>query len=124
MGRRQGVRFRNGLPRGGLGYLGWIPGLGSFAVAWLVRADIAIPACLLVVPVCVWCALGLRKDDSAGELSDHYVDDESINWTELMSGNFEYQVRRQSNGLILLGVASFLIALCRWWFGWGPLALL
>jgi hypothetical protein len=27
---------------------------------------------LLAVPRCVWCALGLRKDDTEGELLDHY----------------------------------------------------
>jgi hypothetical protein len=47
MGRKRGLRFENGLPRGGLGRLGWIPSLGSFAAACFVRADLAALAGLL-----------------------------------------------------------------------------
>jgi hypothetical protein len=78
-------------------------------------------ACLLALPLCVWCALGLRKDDAAGEGSDHYVDEESLDWMGLLSGDFEHPVRRQSNGMIALGALACGIAGCRWLFGWGPL---
>ena len=121
MGRRRGPRIKNRLPRGGLGWLGWIPALGSFAAAWFARTDVPILVCALAIPLCVWCALGLRKDDSAGESSDHYVDEESWVWSELLAGNFENPVRRQSNGMVLLGVLGLALALCRWLFGWGPL---
>jgi hypothetical protein len=110
------------LPRGGLGQLGWAPSLGSFAAAWFLRADLAAFAGLLAVPFCVWCALGLRADDATGEGSDPYVDEESLDWKELLSGNFEHPVRRQSNAMIALSVLGCAIALCRWRFGWGPLA--
>ena len=122
MGRKRGLRFKNGIPRGGLGRLGWIPSLGSLAAACFVRADLAFWVGLLALPVCVWCALGLRADDTAGEVSDHYVDDESLDWKELLSGNFEHPVRRHSNVMIAFGVLGCVIALCRWRFGWGPLA--
>jgi hypothetical protein len=122
MRRRRGPRFKNGLPRGGLGRVGWVPCLGSFAAAWFVRADLALWVGLLAVPVCIWCALGLRKDDAAGEVPDHYVDDESWDWKELLSGNIEHPVRRQSNVMVALGVLACVIAWCRWWFGWGPFA--
>jgi hypothetical protein len=122
MGGRRGLRFEHGLPRGGLGRLGWAAALGSFAAAWFVPADWAVGAGLLAVPVCVWCALGLRADDAAGEGSDHYVDEESLDWKELLFGNFEHPVRRQSTGMIALSVFGCVIALCRWHFGWGPFA--
>ena len=122
MGRKRGLRFRKGLPRGGLGQLGWIPALGSLAAAWFVRADMATFTGLLAVPVCIWCALGLRADDTAGEVSDYYVDDESLDWKELLSGNFEHPVRRESNAMITIGVLACVISGCRWVFGWGPFA--
>jgi hypothetical protein len=87
-----------------------------------VRADIAGWICLLAAPVCVWCALGLRKDDAAGELSDHYVDEDSLDWNELLDGNFQYKVRRSSNVLTAICVLACVIAWCRWLFGWGTLA--
>jgi hypothetical protein len=116
------VRFKRGLPRGGLGHVGWLPALGSLAAAFFLRADLASLAGLLAVPLCVWCALGLRKDDEAGEISDHYVDEESVDWKELLLGNFEHPVRRQSNAMITVGLLACAIACCRWLFGWGPLA--
>ena len=116
------LRLDNGLPRGGLGRLGWIPSLAAFAAAWFVRPDLAAFVGLLAVPVCLWCALGLRADEAAGEVSDHYVDDESLDWKELLSGNFEHPVRRQSNVMMAIGVLGFAIALCRWLYGCGPLA--
>src|SRR5262245_24767545 len=122
MGRKRGLRLKQGLPRGGLGRLGWIPSLGSFAAACLVRADLAALVGLLAAPVCVWCALGLRADEAAGEVSDHYVDDESLDWKDLLSGNFEHPVRRHSNAMIALCVLACAVALCGWRFGWGPLA--
>src|SRR5262245_56615524 len=111
-----------GLPRGGLGHIGWLPSLGSFAAAWFARADLAVFAGLVAVPSCVWCALGLRSDEAAGEASDHYVDEESLGWKELLSGNFEHPVRRHSSVMVALCVLGCAIALCRWRFGWGPLA--
>lgn len=121
MGRRQGLRFKNGLPRGGLGWIGYLPALGSLAAALFLQADIAVGVTVLVLPICVWCMLGLRSDAAEGEVEDHYVDDDSVNWTELLSGNFEHPVRRQSTGLLLLGLLACAIALARWHFGWGPL---
>jgi hypothetical protein len=115
--------LRKGLPRGGLGQVGWIVALGALAVAWIVRADVALLVGLLALLLCVWCALGLRKDDQAGEVSDFYVDDESVSWRELLAGNWEHPVRRRSNGMIFLGVLGCAIAWCRWHFGWGPFSL-
>src|SRR5262245_20309095 len=117
MGRRRGPRLKNYLPRGGLGWIGWIPALGSLAAALLVRVDVALGTTLLAFPVCVWCMLGLRRDAAAGEIEDQYVDDESVNWTELLSGNYEHPVRRGSNGLLLLSLLGCAIALGRWYFG-------
>jgi hypothetical protein len=90
------------------------------AAASLLRADLALGACLAAVPVCVWCALGLRKDDAAGEVSDHYVDEESLDVKGLLAGDFEHPVRRGSNALMTLAVLAAVIAWSRWQFGWGP----
>jgi hypothetical protein len=122
MGQRRGWRLHQGLPRGGLGRVGWLPALGSLGAAFLAPADIAAYAGVLVVPLCVWCALGLRKDDQAGEVSDFYVDDESLDWKEALSGNFTHPVRRHSNAMIVVAGLACVIAWCRWAFGWGPLA--
>jgi hypothetical protein len=122
MGRRRGPRLRKGLPRGGLGWLGWLPALTALGCACLTRADVATVVSFLVVPVCVWCALGLRRDDQMGEISDFCVDEESWDLKELLSGNFEHPVRRGSNGMIFLAVVACGIACCRWLFGWGPVA--
>jgi hypothetical protein len=121
MKRQRGPRLTNGVPRGGLGRLGWFPSLGSFALACFVPAAIAFVACLLLIPICVWCAVGLRRDDVAGEYVDHYVDDESLDLKEMLSGNFEHPVRRQSSAMVFFGVLGSVIAGCRWLWGWGPL---
>jgi hypothetical protein len=102
--------------------MGWLPALGSLAAAFLAPADLAAVAGLLAVPLCVWCALGLRKDDQAGEASDYYVDDESWDWKEALSGNFAHPVRRHSNGMIVLAALGCTIAVLRWLNGSGPLA--
>ena len=121
MGRKRGPRFRRGLPRGGLGQLGWLPSLGSLAAACFLQTELALIVSLSSFPFSVWCALGLRRDDAAGEISDHYVDTESLSWKEMLSGNFEHPVRRQSTGMIAVGVLACGIAWSRWFFGWGPL---
>ncbi|MFO0809711.1 MAG: hypothetical protein U0746_13890 [Gemmataceae bacterium] len=51
----------------------------------------------------VWCALGLRSN-AAGDASDHYVDDDSCDWKELVSGNFVNQVQRESRAIVSLNV--------------------
>jgi hypothetical protein len=122
MARRRDWRLHRGLPRGGLGRIGWVPALAATAAGFLAQADLAALTGSLVVPLCVWCALGLRKDDQAGELSDYYVDDESLDWKEALSGNFTNPVRRHSNGMIVLAGLGCAIAWCRWLFGFGPLA--
>src|SRR5262245_40387009 len=122
MGRRRGPRLMQGLPRGGLGHIGWLPSLGSFAAAWFARPDLAALAALLSAPVCVRCASGLRADEGEGEVSDRYVDEESLDWKGLLSGNFEHPVRRHSTAMVALCLLACAIALCRWRFGWGPLA--
>jgi hypothetical protein len=77
---------------------------------------------LCAIPPVIWLALGLRRDDDAGETSDHYVDEESFDLRELLSGNFEHPVRRQSTVMIALAVLACVIAWWRWVAGWGPLA--
>jgi hypothetical protein len=120
MGRRRGLRLQRGLPRGGLGRVGWVPCLGALAAAFLVRADVAAVVGALAFPLCVWCALGLRQDDWAGEVHDHYVDEESVELGELLFGNIVYKERRHSNTMLVICLLACLVAWCRWWFGWGP----
>jgi hypothetical protein len=122
MERKHGPRLKHGLPRGGVGRLGWVAALGSLALACFVRADVASIVGVLAFPVSVWCALGLRADDASGEVSDHYVDEESFDWKEMLSGDFVHPVRRASNWMIGIGMLALAIALCRWHFGWGALA--
>jgi hypothetical protein len=119
--KKRGIRLKKGLPRGGLGLLGYLFAGASLMMAFYVRSEFAVWLCLLMLPVCIWCALGLRKDDDAGEVSDLYVDEESLSFTELLAGNVENPVRRKSNGLIVLCVIGIMIALCRYVFGWEPM---
>src|SRR5262245_30409105 len=108
--RKRRLRLKHGLPRGGLGQAGWLPSLGSFAAAYFLRADVASFVGLLAIPICVWCAVGLRADEAAGEGSDHYVNDESLDCMELLSRNFEHPVRRHSTVLIALCLLACVIA--------------
>jgi hypothetical protein len=119
--KRKRPRFKHGLLRGGLGRMGWVPSLGSFAAAWFVRPDIVLYAGLVTIPICIWCALGLRADHSAGERSDFYVDDESYDLKEMVSGDLVHPVRRHSNAMIFFCVLGCLIALCRQRFAVGPI---
>jgi hypothetical protein len=121
LARRRGPRLKKGLPRGGLGLLGFLPALGSVALSLLARADLAVPGCLPAVALTAWCALGLRKDDAAGEVSDFYEDKRSLVFTELLAGNWEHPMRRRSNWMLGAALLGLAIALCRWWFGWEPL---
>ena len=43
MARRRGLRLKNGLPRSGLGLIGFIPSLASVGMSLLARADRAVP---------------------------------------------------------------------------------
>jgi hypothetical protein len=122
MAKKRGPRLKKGLPRGGLGLIGFVPALLSLGLALFVRADVAALVCVLLVGACVWCALGLRKDDASGEVADGYVDEESFSFRELLAGNWEHPLRRRSNGILACGALGLGIALCRLLFGWGPLA--
>ncbi|HZY87785.1 MAG TPA: hypothetical protein VFE78_23315 [Gemmataceae bacterium] len=122
MGRRRGPRLQKGLPRGGLGQFGWAPALGTPAAAFFLRPDLVALAGVLAFPLCVWCALGLRQDEWAGEGQDHYVDEDSVEWGELLLGNIVHPERRQSTVMIVFCLLGCLVAVCRWWFGWGPVA--
>jgi hypothetical protein len=75
-GEARGSRtaFRGAASAGSAGFRA-----GFLAAALFVRADVAVAATLLALPVCIWCMLGLRRDAAAGEVMDHYVDDESVN---------------------------------------------
>ena len=42
MARRSGLRLKNGLPRSGLGLIGFIPSLASVGMSLLARADTAV----------------------------------------------------------------------------------
>ncbi len=116
MGKRCGLRFVNGLPRGGLGHLGIVPAVGSVVLSLFVRAELAVLLCLAALPICIWSALGLRRDDAAGEVLDHYEDGHSYSLSGLLFGELEHPVRRRSNGIIALAVLGLGIAACRFLF--------
>ncbi len=120
MRRKRGRRLANGLPRGGLGHVGWVPTMGSLAVAWVLRPEYSAITGLLLIPLCVWFALGLRADDAAGEISDHFEINVPFSGEDTPSAMSDEPIRRWSTLMICISVFSCVGAMFRWWFGWWP----
>jgi hypothetical protein len=108
-------RLERGLPRGGLGYLGFLIGVAALiAAAWL-DGPAAILAAGLAAPLCLWMGLGLRSDSRHGEAIDHVVFEGDYRRGAGYDRRAGYRrsEHRLSNEMILLGVASLAVAVWR-----------
>jgi hypothetical protein len=108
-----GKRFRivRGLPHGGLGLFGWVPALAAVALALFAPSAVATLVGLLCLPVCVWCGVGLRRDDATGEASDWYT----ARWHLSLTGEWEPR-RRRSTAMVGLCLFGIIVSAVRWWW--------
>ena len=107
-----GVRISDGLPRGGLGYIGLVPA----AVSIVCGLYLAIPfACLLSVccaAMCLWLGWGLRQDGEAGEKLDIVVVPRKEDWIETEWSGRDL-IFRVSTVIMVGGVTGLAISLAR-----------
>jgi hypothetical protein len=110
MRKKRGPRFKAWLPRGGLGLAGF---LGPIAVALcLVWGDprLALGVAAANLFLCAWCAIGLRRDDAAGEVADRYTTrGRGLRLLDILSGQWESE-RRISTDLIISSLGVLVIA--------------
>lgn len=100
MAGKRWPRIRKWLPRGGLGLIGYGISAGAFVCALLIQAWIALLVAGFSLPLCIWCAVGLRRDEAAEEIADQYVArGDSVRLLDMLSGQFE-SVRRMSNDIL------------------------
>jgi hypothetical protein len=111
MRRMRRFRIVHGLPRGGLGRVGWAPSLAAVVAALVAHTGVAAAVGLLCLPLCVWCAAGLRRDDAAGEASDWY----SARWHLSLLGEWE-PTRRRSTAMVGWCLFALLVSAVRCWW--------
>ncbi len=107
-----GVRISDGLPRGGLGYIGLVPA----AVSIVCGLYLAIPfACVLSVccaAMCLWLGWGLRQDGEAGEKIDIVDIHNREGWLET-KWSYQDSIFRVSTVIMVGGVTGLAISLAR-----------
>ena len=105
------LRFRSGLPRGGIGYIGLGVGAGSICFARYGPNPASILVAALAVPLCLWLGLGLRVDGEDGEVAD------GVTWES--RGRYDWfglkdhlvSEFRLSSAVIALGLVGLAVAL-------------
>ncbi len=111
MRRRRGLRFKHWLPRGGLGFAGFLGPLAVVLCAVFAPPRVAIVVALANLPFCGWCAVGLRRDDDAGEIADRYMTSgRGLRLMDILSGQWESE-RRISTDLLIASLGVLVIAL-------------
>ena len=107
------LRFRNGLPRGGIGYLGVDVAAGAvfFASYGPDRASILVAA--IALPPCLWLGLGLRADGEEGEVTDQVTWESSKRNDVFDLKDHDVSEFRLSSAVILAGLVGITIALWR-----------
>jgi len=106
-------RIRCGLPRGGIGYLGLPIGAAALLLAWRSSGASPLVIASLSIPLCLWLGLGLIADGRVGEMADEVIW-ESARRNDLLRVEDNIVTRfRLSTWIILLGLASLIVALWR-----------
>jgi hypothetical protein len=109
MRKKRGPRFKSWLPRGGLGFAGFLAPVAVVLCLVLTSTALAIGVAVAGVLVCGWCAAGLRRDDAAGELADRYITTgRGLRLLDILSGQWESE-RRISTDLILTSLVVLAI---------------
>ncbi len=111
MRKKRGPRFKSGLPRGGLGFAGFLAPLAALLCLVCARTPWAIAVPLASVLICGWCAAGLRRDDAAGEVADRYTTTgRGLRLMDILSGQWESE-RRISTDLVLTSLVVLAITM-------------
>jgi hypothetical protein len=109
MRKKRGPRFKSWLPRGGLGLAGFLAPLAAVLCLVLASTKVAIGVAVAGVLVCGWCAVGLRRDDAAGEVADRYITTgRGLRLLDILSGQWESE-RRISTDLIITSLVVLAI---------------
>jgi hypothetical protein len=108
--KKRGPRFKAWLPRGGLGFAGFGGPVAVVLCSVLADARVALGVAAANVLLCVWCAVGLRRDDAAGEVADRYTTSgRGLRLMDMLSGQWESE-RRISTDLILTSLLVLVLA--------------
>jgi hypothetical protein len=107
-----GLRFRGGLPRGGIGYLGIPLGFGAIVAAIKTQPPSPMTVAVLSLPICLWLGLGLRADGDAGEATDRVTCETPPRFWFWFEDNWVDEFRI-SSGVILASLTSLVITLYR-----------
>jgi hypothetical protein len=109
MRKKRGPRFKSWLPRGGLGFAGFLAPVAPVLCLVLASPKLAIGVALAGVLVCGWCAAGLRRDDAAGEIADRYITTgRGLRLMNMLSGQWESE-RRISTDLVFTSLVVLAI---------------
>jgi hypothetical protein len=109
-----GLRFRGGLPRGGIGYLGIPLGIGAIVAALKAQPPAPIAVALFSLPTCLWLGLGLRADGDEGESTDQVTwESPPRSWSWFVFDDNWVDEFRISSAVILASLTSLGIALYR-----------
>jgi hypothetical protein len=110
MRKKRGPRFKAWWPRGGLGFAGFLGPIPVVLCALLANAGLVLGVAVANVLFCGWCAAGLRRDDTAGEVADRYIaTGRGLRLMDILSGQWESE-RRISTDLIFSSLAVLVIA--------------
>jgi hypothetical protein len=104
-----------GLPRGGIGLIGsFLSSLTAlFVSATWSDAVFAVWFAVFCMLPTVWFAIGLRRDDDAGEMTDRYIaTGRGIRILDFLSEQFESE-RRWSTDMIFVTVLAVVVGLIR-----------
>jgi hypothetical protein len=108
------VRIQSGLPRGGIGYAGVPLGVAALIVASKFGPTDALSVAALAVPLCLWLGMGLRLDGDDDEMTDQVIIESRQRYDFLGVKENWISIFRLSTGVILLGLASLVVAIWRW----------
>jgi hypothetical protein len=110
MRKKRGPRFKAWLPRGGLGFAGFLGPTAVLLCSVWADARLAIGVAVANLFLCGWCAVGLRRDDAAGEVADRYITTgRGLRLMDMLSGQWESE-RRISTDLIFTSLLVLVIA--------------
>jgi hypothetical protein len=110
--KKHGPRFEAGLPRGGLGFAGFLAPCPALLCAVWANTILAFGVAVACLLVSVWCAIGLRRDDAAGEVTDFYMTKaKGPGLLNILDGDWEppERPRRISTILIITNLPALMI---------------
>ena len=107
------IRIQSGLPRGGIGYVGVPLGLAALLGAYKLEPPFALWVSGLALPICFWLGVGLRIDGDCGAVTDKVIMESRRRFDAFGLSDNDVSIFRISTAVILLGLASLSLAICR-----------